>query len=218
MRRHLRIKICGVTNVEDALRAAQCGADAVGLNFHPGSSRCTDIGVAETILRQLPLFTSAVGVFVNKPMSEIACSLQPLARVQTIQWHGDDDKREIGTVWPYDLIAAFRVRDADSLHAISHYLDQCRAVGRMPSAILVDAHVPGQHGGTGRTAPWELVASFRSEVPMILAGGLTPENVAEAVRIVRPYAVDVASGVEDNPRRKNHDKMKRFIENARSAE
>ena len=192
--------------------------DAVGLNFHAGSPRNIDNAAASLIVGQLPLFTQAVGVFVNRPLRVIAETIQPLGRIHTIQWHGDSDQRESGTVWPYHLIAAFAVRDAASLTTISHYLDQCRGLGQLPAAILLDAHIPGQHGGTGRTAPWELLASFRPGVPIILAGGLTPENVAEAVRIVRPDGVDVASGVEDNPRRKNADKMRRFIDNARNAE
>jgi phosphoribosylanthranilate isomerase len=216
----MRVKICGVTNVEDALQAAALGADAVGLNFHPGSPRCIDLATAGAIVRELPLFTRTVGVFVNKSTMEITDFFAPLGlhrRIYTIQWHGDDDKREIGCWWPDEVIAAFQVRDQGSLEVISRYLDQCRAIEEPPAAILVDAQVPGQHGGTGHTAPWELLASFRPGVPLILAGGLTPENVAEAVRIVRPYAVDVATGVEENPRRKDADKMRRFIANAREA-
>jgi phosphoribosylanthranilate isomerase len=217
----MRVKICGVTNVDDALRAAALGADAVGLNFHPGSPRCLDVSTAAAIVRELPLFTRAVGVVVNKSAMEIAAFFAPLGldqRIYTIQWHGENDKREIGCWWPIEVIAAFQVRDKASLDAISRYLDQCRAAEELPAAILVDAHVPGQHGGTGQTAPWELLASFRPGVPLILAGGLTPENVAEAVRIVRPYAVDVASGVEETPRRKDTEKVRRFIANARAAQ
>jgi phosphoribosylanthranilate isomerase len=166
----------------------------------------------------LPLFTQAVGVFVNRPLGDIAAMLQPLWRIRTIQWHGDPEQREIGGVPPLDLIAAFAVSDAASMDVIGRYLDQCRALGQLPSAVLLDGHVRGEHGGTGRAAPWELVASFDFGVPVILAGGLKPENVAEAVRIVRPYAVDVASGVEENPRRKDAEKMRRFIANARAAQ
>jgi phosphoribosylanthranilate isomerase len=215
---YLRIKICGITNAEDAVLAAELGADAVGLNFHPGSPRSIDLAKPPAILQELPLFTQAVGVFVNRRLQDIAHALQPLHRIRTIQWHGDADQREVGAVAPFALIAAFSVRDASSLDAISRYLDGCRAVGQMPAAILVDAHVPGQHGGTGQKAPWSLLADFRPGIPLILAGGLTPENVGEAVRIVRPYAVDVASGVEENPRRKDADKMQRFIANARDAQ
>ncbi len=217
---YVRVKICGVTNVEDALQAAALGADAVGLNFHPGSPRCIDLATAAAIVRELPLFTRAVGVFVNKSTSELAAFLTTLGlerRIYTIQWHGDHDKREVGGWWAEEIIAAFQVRDKASLDMISRYLDQCRAEEVLPAAVLVDAAVPGQYGGTGQTAPWELLASFRPGVPLILAGGLTPENVAEAVRIVRPYAVDVASGVEEHPRRKDAEKMRRFIANARTA-
>jgi phosphoribosylanthranilate isomerase len=216
--RHLRIKICGVTNPADAVLAAELGADAVGLNFHPGSPRSIDPTTATAILQELPVWTEAVGVFVNRPLRDIAAMLQPLERIRTIQWHGDAEQREVASVAPYHLIAAFAVRDAASLDTIVRYLDQCRALGQLPAAVLVDAHVPGQHGGTGRTAPWEMVAKFNFGVPVILAGGLTPENVAEAVRIVQPWSVDVASGVEEDPRRKDTDKMRRFIANARAAQ
>jgi phosphoribosylanthranilate isomerase len=112
---------------------------------------------------------------------------------------------------------AFRVKDDASLAAIQIYIDACRAAGFLPSAILVDAHVEGQHGGTGKTAPWDLLASFRPGVPLILAGGLTPDNVAEAIQIVKPWAVDVASGVEASPGKKDADKVRLFVANARSA-
>jgi phosphoribosylanthranilate isomerase len=141
--------------------------------------------------------------------------VRPLPRLHTLQWHGQGPPVN-DQPW-HELIVAFPVRDADSLAAITHYLDLCRERGRLPAAVLADAHVPGQHGGTGQTAPWGLLASFQPGVPLILAGGLTPENVAEAVRVVRPYAVDVASGVEDRPGHKDADKMRRFIENARAA-
>jgi len=216
--RHLRIKICGITNAEDAVLAAELGADAIGLNYHPDSPRSIDPTQAPAILQELPLFTQAVGVFVNRRLHEIADTLQPLSRIWTMQWHGDVEQREVGALAPFALIAAFSVRDASSLEAISRYLDGCRAVGQMPAAILVDAHVLGQHGGTGQKAPWSLLADFRPGIPLILAGGLTPENVSAAIRIVRPYAVDVASGVEENPRRKDADKMRRFIANAREAQ
>ena len=103
------------------------------------------------------------------------------------------------------------------LQGIARYLDRCRSLELLPAAVLVDAHVSGQYGGTGQTLPWDLLADFRPGVPLILAGGLTPENVAEAVRLVRPYAVDVASGVELSPGRKDAEKMRRFIGSAREA-
>jgi phosphoribosylanthranilate isomerase len=212
---HLRVKICGVTNEADARHAALCGADAVGLNFYPGSPRHIDAATAGFILRELPPFVEAVGLFVNQPLRHVFEFLHPLGHIRTIQWYGD--QHELSECFPYHLIAAFPVRDADSLLAITRYLDTCRGLDHLPAAVLVDAHVPGQHGGTGQKAPWELLASFQPGVPVILAGGLTPENVAEAVRLVRPYAVDVASGVERGPGHKDPDKVRRFIDRAKEA-
>jgi phosphoribosylanthranilate isomerase len=212
---HVRVKICGVTNAADAVQAARLGADAIGLNFYPGSPRSVSPAVASSILRELPPFVEAVGVFVNAPLRQVFEDLHDLGRIRVIQWHGQN--RELSDTFPYHLIAAFSVKDAASLQAINRYLDTCRDLGRMPSALLVDAHVPGQHGGTGRQAPWHLLADYRPDVPLLLAGGLTPENVAEAIRIVRPYGVDVASGVELSPGRKDPDKMYRFLSTAREA-
>ena len=215
MTSHLRIKICGITTVEDALEAARLGADAIGLNFYPQSPRHVDLAVAERVLRQLPPFVEPVALFVNQPLRQIVQTLQPLGRIRTIQCYGEP--RELTDPYPFQLIPAFNVRDASSLLEITRYLDLCRGLGRLPAAILADASVPGQFGGTGHTAPWNLLADFRPGLPLILAGGLTPENVAEAVRIVRPYAVDVASGVESSPGCKDPEKIQRFIENAREA-
>ena len=160
----LRIKVCGVTNEADARHAALHGADAVGLNFYPGSPRCVDPGTAGFILRELPPFVEAVGVFVELPGGPL------------------------------------RTRSARVLGSLGHQAS--RSFTR---------------GGTGKTAPWRLLAGFDPGVPVILAGGLTPDNVAEAVRLVRPYGVDVASGVEHSPGHKDPDKVRRFIDNARAA-
>jgi phosphoribosylanthranilate isomerase len=211
----LRIKMCGVTTQADACQAAFLGADAIGLNFYHRSPRCVDPEAAQLILRELPPFVAAVGVFVDLPLRQVFVQVQGLGRIGTIQWHGTN--RELSDAFPYHLISAFPVRDASSLPAIERYLDTCRTLGRMPSALLLDGHAPGQHGGTGQAAPWNLLAEFRPDVPIILAGGLTPDNVAEAVRIVRPYGVDVASGVERIPGHKDPEMMRRFIANAREA-
>jgi len=215
MSSQLRIKICGVTSAADARQAALLGADAVGLNFFAQSPRYVAPAAVESILRELPLFVDAVGVFVNERLHE-ACELAGrFGRIHTIQWHAED--REPDDPFPFRLIAAFPVADQQSLLAITRYLDQCRDVGHLPAAVLVDAQVPGRYGGTGQTAPWSLLADFRPPLPVILAGGLTPDNVAEAVRIVRPYGVDVASGVEISPGHKDPERMRRFIGNAREA-
>jgi phosphoribosylanthranilate isomerase len=211
----VRIKICGITNETDGRQAALLGADAIGLNFYSRSPRRIDAIMANFILRDLPPFVEAVGVFVDQPLREVFQQVNQIGAIRTIQWYGDN--RELGDSFPFRLISAFPVRDQQSLQTIDRYLELCRGMGHLPSAILVDAHVQGQHGGTGQTVPWRLLSEYRPGVPVILAGGLTPENVAQAIQLVRPYAVDVASGVESAPGQKDLEKMRRFIENAREA-
>jgi phosphoribosylanthranilate isomerase len=157
---------------------------------------------------------AGVGVFVAQPFRQV-CALAYQLGLRGVQWHGEN--RELADPFPFALIAAFRVRDRRSLAEIMAYLDMCGTFGQKPSAILVDAFVEGQHGGTGRTAPWDLIADFKPSVPLILAGGLTPENVGEAIRLVRPAGVDVASGVESSPGRKDPHKVRQFVASAREA-
>jgi phosphoribosylanthranilate isomerase len=211
----VRIKICGITNVEDANLAAALGADALGLNFYARSPRVIDRTRAEMILRALPPFVEPVGLFVNEPLQQVFATVNALGRIRCIQWHGD--KRELCDPHPFQLISAFPVKDRADLVRISRFLNLCRDVAKLPTAILVDAAVAGQYGGTGQTAPWDLLAGFQPGVPLILAGGLTADNVAEAIRLVRPFAVDVASGVETAPGIKDPEKLRRFIGNARAA-
>jgi phosphoribosylanthranilate isomerase len=209
----VRIKICGVTNLADTELAADLGADALGLNFYSQSPRCLSLGVAHQIIAALPPFVEPVALFVNESLQHAQQTALGL-HIRTVQLHSAP--MPIPAALHTRLIPAFPIQDATSLQAITAYLAQCPATGK-PSAILVDAHFPGMHGGTGRTAPWHLLANFDPGVPVILAGGLTPDNVADAIRIVRPYAVDVASGVESAPGRKDPEKMRRLIENARGA-
>ncbi len=208
-----RVKICGVTREADVREAARLGADALGFNCYPESPRFVPPAELPGLLRPVPPFVEAVGVFVGLPLRAIWERIEPLHRLRTVQWYGPDC--EPPGDYPFELIPSFPVRDAESLEAIRRYLERCHRTGRLPAAILVDAHVAGQHGGTGRRAPWELLAGFRPGVPLLLAGGLTPANVAEAVRTVRPYAVDVASGVERCPGQKDPEKIRQFIANAR---
>jgi phosphoribosylanthranilate isomerase len=215
MNQRVRVKICGVTNEADARQAALLGADAIGINFYPRSPRNVSPEVANFILRELPPFVEAVGVFVDQPLAKVFPLLNQLGRIRTVQMHGSE--REICDAFPFHFIPAFQVKDAQSITEIQRYLSTCRTAGRMPSAILVDGHAPDQHGGTGRNPPWGLLRNVEWGVPLILAGGLTPDNVGEAVRAVRPYAVDVASGVEASPGQKDLEKMQRFIENAHEA-
>lgn len=212
--RHLRIKICGVTVPEDVAICAAAGADAVGINFHPGSPRYVDPHLAQPLLNAIPPLMAGVGVFVGLPMRQVTSMAYQLG-LRGLQYHGEN--REIGNQFPFSLIAAFRVRDRQSLAEIDTYLEMCRRSGKLPGAILVDAHVDGLHGGTGQTAPWDLLAGYKPGVPIILAGGLTPDNVAEAIRIVLPDGVDVASGVEISPGRKDAEKVRQFVVNARAA-
>jgi phosphoribosylanthranilate isomerase len=228
---YLRVKICGVTNEVDAIQAGLIGADAIGLNFYKGSPRYISPDKAASIIQVLPPFVDPVGIFVSFDMRHDLKLISEL-RLRTIQLHEADQNTSLTFLYPLGirLISAFSVGEKDDLERINHFVEKCEqnAIShfkesrelnafRRPAAILVDARVPGQFGGTGKTAPWKLLADFYPRVPVILAGGLTPENVAEAVRIVRPYGVDVASGVETSPGHKDVDKMKRFIENAREA-
>jgi phosphoribosylanthranilate isomerase len=211
----LRIKICGITNERDAQAAAELGADAIGLNFYSGSPRCITVEMAHSVVGVLPPFVDPVALFVNEPLTTDSEILSAVKEIRVIQWYGAP--RKASELPAHRLIAAFPVRDSRQLSYIEAYIEASRGFGRLPSAVLVDAHVPGLHGGTGTTAPWSLLAEFRPPVPLILAGGLTPENVAEAIRIVRPYAVDVASGVEKSTGVKDSEKMAEFIGNAREA-
>lgn len=204
------MKICGVTSVADAVRAAELGADAVGFNFFPRSPRHTDETTAAAIVAALPATATPVMLSVEEDWSVALLRLERL-RAATVPVHVQVHAKVLTPCpAPAAWIPAFAVENESSLRAIETFLASCPT---KPSAILVDAHVIG---GTGRTLPWELLAGFSPGVPLILAGGLTPENVAEAVRRVRPHMVDVASGVESAPGKKDPEAMRRFIDAARS--
>ena len=164
-------------------------------------------------MQVLPATVTPVALFVNESLALVRQSIQAL-KIRTVQLHGGLADSVFNGI---DCIPAFAVRDAASLAHIKAEVERLWSLGNTLTAILVDAHVPGQYGGTGQTAPWHLLAGFDPGVPLILAGGLTPENVAEAIRIVRPYAVDVASGVESAPGKKDHEKMRRFVDAVRNA-
>jgi phosphoribosylanthranilate isomerase len=193
---------------------ADAGADAIGLNFYPQSPRYVDPRKASELLRALPPMVDAVGVFVSYPLRQV-CALAYQLALRSVQMFPDVNDR--GDPFPFRQIAAFRVRDASGLEAIRGYLEACRQTGWQPAAVLVDALVEGQFGGTGARAPWELLRDFRPGVPLILAGGITPENAAEAIATVRPWAIDVASGVESAPGIKDPIKVRRLIEEVRAA-
>jgi phosphoribosylanthranilate isomerase len=207
----LTIKICGITTVDDALDVARRGGDFVGLNFYPRSPRHLAEDSARKILAALPSTLLPVGLFVNEPWERIEAAARRLGLTR-VQIHGD--RLQPCPVAGLRWIPAFAVRDASSLEEITAFVKRCPAE-RCPAAVLVDAHVPGAYGGTGQMAPWHLLAGFDPGVPVILAGGLTPENVADAVRTVRPWGVDVAGGVESSPGKKDPARLERFITNAR---
>lgn len=209
----IRIKICGVTTPEDARFAADAGADAVGLNFYPKSPRYLLPQQAAAIVRALPAFTAPVGVFVGMAFRQM-CAMAYQLGLRAIQTYHDPQSTD--DPFPFAHIPAFRVKGASELEAIRRFVEAARSLGRPPAAVLVDSHVDGQLGGTGHAAPWELLRGFQCGVPLILAGGLTPENVGEAIRVVRPWGIDVASGVESEPGKKDPAKVAEFIRTART--
>ncbi|AMR66580.1 phosphoribosylanthranilate isomerase [Aquipseudomonas alcaligenes] len=201
----VRVKICGITRVEDALAAVAAGADAIGLVFYAKSPRAVDIEQARAILAALPPFVTTVGLFVDAERSELERILASVP-LDLLQFHGDESVQQCEAFGrPY--IKALRVKAGDDIAA---------QVGRYPSAqgILLDAYVEGVPGGTGEAFDWSLIPQALSK-PLILAGGLRPDNVAEAVSRVRPYAVDVSGGVEASKGVKDVEKVDAFIRAAR---
>jgi len=204
-----RIKICGVTRLEDAERAADLGAAALGFNFYPLSPRYIEPAAARAIIRRLPPFVTAVGVFANETDAGQVIAQAREAGVTTVQVHGPEfpplhDLRSVFT-----LVVAVAVREGFK----PEHLRKIKS-----SAYLLDAFDPDRLGGTGRTFDWSVAREAKQYGPIILAGGLTPENVARAVREVRPYAVDVASGVESAPRIKDLAKLRAFFAAAAQAD
>jgi phosphoribosylanthranilate isomerase len=201
-----RVKVCGITNASDAHAAVDAGADAIGFILYPRSPRYIEPGAAREIIAGLPPFVTAVGVFVDEDEATVKDAIA-LARFHAVQLHGSESpeycERISAHAW---VIKAARIKSAADLKALAAY---------RVTAFLLDAYVPGMPGGTGQVCDWSLAAGAGHLGPIILAGGLAPENVAEAVRCVRPYAVDVSSGVEAGPGRKDHEKLWAFIEAVR---
>ena len=202
----VKVKICGVTRPEDALAAVRLGADALGFNFWPRSKRYLPPAEARAIVRGLPPFVTAVGLFVDPTVDEVR-SAADASGVVLAQLHGDETP-ELCLAMPLPVLKAIRVADGSSLAQLASYDVR---------GFLLDAPSEG-YGGSGKVIDWSLVAEVAREMPIVLAGGLTPDNVAEAVRTVRPWAVDVASGVESAPGVKDEEKMRGFIEAAKGVE
>ncbi|GLZ85573.1 N-(5'-phosphoribosyl)anthranilate isomerase [Metapseudomonas resinovorans] len=202
----VRIKICGITRIEDALAAVAAGADAIGFVFYAKSPRAVTPAQAGAIIAALPPFVTTVGLFVDMPRAELTQLLEEVP-LDLLQFHGDESPADCGGYGrPY--IKALRVKPGDDVAA---------AIARYPEAsgVLLDTYVAGTPGGTGEAFDWSLVPRNAAK-PLILAGGLTPENVGDAVRQVRPYAVDVSGGVEASKGIKDTAKIQAFIQQARA--
>ena len=193
-----RVKVCGVTRPEDAVLAASLGASAIGLVFWPGSPRVVDRARARDIVLALPPFVAGVGVFVNQPMDDVL-AVADIVGLTAIQLHGDEVPETYARL-PRRVIKAVPVRDASAAGA-------ARAVPAS-ATVLLDAHDPVRRGGTGSTVDWSIAAAIARQRPVILSGGLTPANVAAAARAVAPYAIDVSSGVESSPGRKDEARLR----------
>ena len=203
----VKVKICGITNVRDARAAVRLGADALGFNFYKHSPRRIAKGRARAILAALPPFVTPVGLFVDADAKEILKTCEEVG-LSAVQLHGDELPSIMDPLRRLTRIKAFRMRDEKDLKRLPRY---------QAEAYLLDAYVPDIHGGTGTTFNWDLARQAQPYGPIILAGGLTPDNVVEAVYEAHPYAVDVASGVESEPGVKDRDLMEAFIHNAKSA-
>ena len=202
----MRVKICGIMNVHDALAATEYGADAIGFVLYRSSPRYIDLGTVKNIMAQLPPFVTTVGVFANAEEREIRSVVEECG-IDVIQLQGDEPPdlcRRLGS----RVIKAIRVRDRFSLNKMIPYKVR---------AYVLDTYREGQLGGTGETFDWDLAFQAKKFGKIILAGGLTPDNVRQAVEQVRPYGVDVSSGVEERIGKKDLTKLKRFIEIAKQA-
>ncbi|MCL4246468.1 MAG: phosphoribosylanthranilate isomerase [Candidatus Dadabacteria bacterium] len=201
----VRIKVCGITSLEDALAAVDSGADALGFVFYEGSKRYIPPAEARRITDALPPFAATVGVFVNASPEEISAVVTE-SGIGVVQLHGDETP-ELASRIPFPVIKAVRVADRIDPGEVELYPVQ---------AILFDKRSDDMYGGTGKSFDWSILRGLDIGRKVILSGGLTADNVAEAIGVARPYAVDVSSGVEDSPGRKNHLKLRQFIQAVRN--
>ncbi len=200
------IKICGITNLKDARRAFECGADALGFVFHPESPRYLTPGAAREIIQGLPADITKVGVFVNREY-HVVKGIATFCGIDIIQLHGDEAPEYCSFFPPHSLIKAISEWKEADFHRLSEY---------PVKALLVDAREPGRYGGTGNKSDWTLAKKIGEIKPLILAGGLKAENIREAIETVSPDAVDIASGVEICPGKKDHEKMRELIDIVRA--
>lgn len=213
-----RVKICGITSLSDAVAASSAGADALGLNFYPASPRYIAPEAAAKISAALPAHVTRVGLFVNESPGTIA-ELRSAVGLDMVQLHGDESPEVVAALSGVPVIKAFRAA-SDDFPRIEAFVQGCLDLEAPLAAILIDACVPGAYGGTGQKADWNLASRLRqllAPLPLILAGGLVPENVADAIAAVQPHGVDTASGVEASPGVKDAARVARFVTAARDA-
>ncbi|MBW2519982.1 MAG: phosphoribosylanthranilate isomerase [Deltaproteobacteria bacterium] len=202
----MRVKICGLTNAEDAQYAVQCGADALGFVFYQKSPRYIDPESVKRIISELPPFVTTVGLFVNESLDRIAQIVND-CRLDRVQLHGEELPADCDQL-PFRVIKAIRIGQNFSVQNLTAY---------SVSAFLLDAYVPGQPGGTGQRCDWGVASKVARKYTTILAGGLDPENIVQAIQQVAPYGVDVSSGVENEPGKKSQQKISQFIRLAKGA-
>jgi phosphoribosylanthranilate isomerase len=202
----VKVKVCGTTRLKDALLAVECGADAIGFIFYKKSPRCVTAKVAQEICSKLPPFVHRVGVFVNETAEKIN-RIADRCGLDAVQLHGDESPAFCKKI-KHRVIKAVRVKDPGSLKGLSRY---------PVDGFLLDTYKEGQWGGTGKVFDWELAARVKKYGPVILAGGLNPRNVKAAIQKVQPYGVDVSSGVEQSPGKKNPKKVKAFLKAVRGS-
>jgi phosphoribosylanthranilate isomerase len=198
----VKVKICGITDLNDALLASELGADAVGFNFCRKSPRYIDPSQAKAIIEKLPPLIQAVGIFVDEFSPERVVKISQGVGINTVQLHGDESPSYLRKMSELRVIKAFRVSDGFSIDLLDEY---------PVSTFLLDAYVPDRPGGTGRTFNWDIAIAAKRKGRIILAGGLTPANIHEAILTVQPFAVDICSGIEKSPGRKDPHKMEMLL-------
>lgn len=212
------IKICGISDPASVGEIADLGPDAVGFNFYSASKRRIDPTAAAIAVRQLPANIEPVGVFVNHSLDEVR-SICALTGMRTAQLHGDESPEFAAALTGLDVIRVYRIGSGD-LSNVAADLGECRRLGVNPKACLIEPKVAGHYGGSGAVAPWDAIAAGWNRTdwpPLLLAGGLNPDNVGEAASRVRPWGVDVASGVESSPGTKDPSLVAKFIRAARDS-
>jgi phosphoribosylanthranilate isomerase len=205
-----KIKICGIKTVTDALAAMDAGADLIGFNFYPKSPRYISVGQCRDIMSVMRRYAHIqyVGVFVNSPAEDIRATMRTCG-LRLAQLHGDESSQ---------MLSALGGKAFKAFRGVADVETDKRMIARSAPAFLVDAAVKGLYGGSGIIADWSAAAQLAKNYPLLLAGGLTPENVADAVRQVKPWGVDVASGVECAPGQKDPDKIREFVRAVRGVE